>query len=257
MDVSPTFDRHLGELSAPSDRVWIAGMATGLALTVIAAFAPLPTGGGTMCAYLGLLIRSALYLRAGDTLRDRGGAVLAGLFRLGIVAGFFELIVDWWLIHGVANGRLDYLGARDVVLLASPIWMPVAWACVIVELGYPAIRLFGLLRSRMHPRAAAIVASIVIGISAGITVGFYEYFAYRAGWWRYEPAHAMIGSFCALFIPVGEAFMFLAILPIAARAFSREDRPVAAAVEGGASFAVAIFLGYALAYGVFELGRTP
>jgi hypothetical protein len=29
------------------------------------------------------------------------------------------------------------------VLLASPIWMPIAWACVIVELGYPAVRLFG------------------------------------------------------------------------------------------------------------------
>ena len=257
MYVSPTFDRRLGELSTASDRVWVAGMATGLVLTVFAAFAPLPTGGGTMCAYLGLLIRSALYLRAGDALRDRGGAVLAGLFRLGIVAGSFELIVDWWLIHGVANGRLDYLGARDVVLLASPIWMPVAWACVIVELGYPAIRLFGILRSRMQPRGAALVASIVIGVSAGITVGFYEYFAYRAGWWRYEPAHAMIGSFCALFIPVGEAFMFLAILPIAARAFSRDDRPVAAAVEGGASFAVAIFAGYALAYAIFELGRTP
>ena len=257
MHVSPAFDRRLAELSPDSDRVWLAGLSTGLALTIVAAFASLPADGGTMCAYLGLLIRGALYLRAGETLPDRGGALLAGLFRLGVVAGLFELIVDWWLVHGVANGRLDYLGAKDVVLLASPLWMPVAWACVIVELGYPAIRLFGMLRMRMVPLRAALTASIVIAIAAFITVGFYEYFAYRAGWWKYEPAHMMIGSFCALFVPVGEAFMFLAILPIAARSFAHEDRPVTGAIEGGAAFALAIFAGYALAYALLELGRSP
>ena len=55
MTVSPAFDRRLAELSPASDRVWIAGLVTGLALTVVAAFAPLPKGGGTMCAYVGLL----------------------------------------------------------------------------------------------------------------------------------------------------------------------------------------------------------
>lgn len=176
---------------------------------------------------------------------------------MGIVAGLFELPVDWWLVHGIDNGRLDYLGARDVVLLASPVWMPVAWACVSVELGYPAIRIFGTLRSRLNPRQAAVIASIVIAVAAGITVGFYEYFAYRAGWWKYEPAHRMIGSFCALFIPVGEAFMFLAILPIASRALGREEQPVAAAIEGGFRFALAIFTGYALAYALLEWGHVP
>ena len=257
MNVSPAFARKLDELSAGSDRIWLAGMTAGLVLTIVAAFAPLPAGGGTMCAYLGLLIRASLYLCAGEALRYRGGVVLSGLFRLGIVAGLFELIVDWWLVNGVANGRLDYLGARDVVLLASPIWMPLAWACVVVELGYPAIRLFGWLRARTNPRRAALIASIVIAIGAGVTIGFYEYFAYRAGWWKYAPAHAMIGSFCALFIPLGEAFMFLTILPIAARALSHDDRPVVSTVAGGAAFSAAIFGGYALAYLLLEFGRAP
>jgi len=84
MRVSPAFDRRLAELSPDSDRVWLAGLSTGLALTIVAAFAPLPAAGGTMCAYLGLVIRASLYLRAGETLRERGGAVLPGLFRLGI-----------------------------------------------------------------------------------------------------------------------------------------------------------------------------
>ena len=35
------------------------------------------------------------------------------------------------------------------------------------------------------------------------------------------------------------------------------NRPVAAAVEGGARFALAIFAGYVLPYAIFELGRTP
>jgi hypothetical protein len=257
MNVSPVFARHLDQLSSGSDRIWLAGLATGLVLTLVAAFAPLPPTGGTMCAYLGLLIRSALYLGAGEALRDRGGAVLAGLFRLGIVAGLFELIVDWWLVNGVANGRLEYLGANDLVMLASPIWMPLAWTCVIVELGYPAVRLFAVLRARLGPRRAAFVASVIVAIGAGITVGFYEYFAYRAGWWRYAPAHAMIGSFCALFIPVGEAFMFLGILPVAARALSHDDRPVVSAIGGGAAFSVLILAGYALAYFLLEFGRTP
>jgi hypothetical protein len=257
LTITPDFDRRLAELSPASDRVWLAGLAIGLTLTVVAAFAPLPRNGGMMCAYLGLMIRVALYVRAGDALRDRGGAVLAGLFGLGLVAGVFELPVDWWLVHGIANGRLDYLGAKDVVLLESPVWMPIAWACVIVELGYPALRIFGAARSRMGQRAAAVISSVVIALAAGVTIGFYEYFAYRAGWWKYEPAHAMIGAFCALFIPLGEAFMFLAILPIAARAFAHAERKVAGSIEGGVLFALAIFGGYALAYALLEWGRTP
>ena len=76
--------------SSSTDRTWLAGMTTGLALTVVAAFAPLSPTGGTMCAYAGLLIRTALYLRA--------GGVLSRLFQLGIVAGLFEILVDWWLV---------------------------------------------------------------------------------------------------------------------------------------------------------------
>ncbi|HJQ98500.1 MAG TPA: hypothetical protein VJ826_09305, partial [Candidatus Polarisedimenticolaceae bacterium] len=75
-----------------SDRAWLAGLTVGLGLTLVAAYAPLPPSGGTMCAYLGLLIRASLYLR--------DGGVLTRLFQMGIVAGLFELPIDWWLVHG-------------------------------------------------------------------------------------------------------------------------------------------------------------
>ena len=67
----------------------------------------------------------------------------------------------------------------------------------------------------------------------------------------------MIGDYCALYIPLGEAFMFAALLPIATRTLARTDKqPMAAAIEGGTLFAAAIALGYALAYTLLEVGRV-
>lgn len=157
----------------------------------------------------------------------------------------------------MSNGRLVYLTENDIVLLGSPVWMPLAWACVIVELGYPAVRLFGVFKARRGTRRAAVTASLLIASAAAITVGFYEYFAYRANWWRYERANVMIGDFCAVYIVLGEFFMFLLILPIAAAALSRDHHPLGSAIVGGARFAGAIAAGYALAYLLLEAGRTP
>jgi hypothetical protein len=254
---APGFARRLQELSPASDVAWFAGMGTGLAFTLLAAFAFPFSEEGKFWAYAGLLIRGALYLWSDRGLKDRGGETLATLFRLGLVAGLFELLVDWGLVHWVANGRLVYLTGNDVVLLASPVWMPVAWACVIVELSYPALRIFGLLRNRLPAAASAAAASLIAATMAGVTVGFYEYFAYRAQWWKYEPAHNMIGGFCALYIPVGEFLMFLFALPIAARTLARGERGLAAEIEGGALFAAAIAAGYAAAYLLLEAGRLP
>lgn len=52
---------------------------------------------------------------------------------------------------------------------------------------------------------------------------------------------------------MGEAFMFLPILPLAAAAVAEEDRPFAAAVRGGALFAGCIAAGYGLAYFALEM----
>ena len=254
---NPNFLRRLGELSAASDLIWLIAMSVGLGFTLIAAYLFPFSPSGKFWAYAGLFIRASLYLWSGEAWRGRGGETLSGLFKLGMVAGIFELLIDWWLIHWISNGRLVYLTETDVVLLGSPVWMPLAWACVIVELGYPAIRLFGILKGRIRTRTAALVASFIAASAAGLTVGLYEYFAYRASWWKYEKANVMIGDFCALYIPLGEFFMFLPVLPITARALSRDDRPVASAIAGGTQFAAAIAIGYALAYLLLEVGRTP
>ena len=250
--VSPPYLRRLGELGRASDAVWFLALNVGLWFTVIAAYPFAFSESGKFWAYAGLLIRAALYVWAGDALRGRGGETLYRLLQLGLVAGAFEILVDWGLIHWISHGRLIYLTNNDVVLLGSPIWMPLAWACVIVELGYPAIRLFEILRRRIGNTSAAITASFINAIGAGVTVGFYEYFAYRSNWWKYEKANVMIGDFCALYIPLGEFLMFLPVIWITAPAIAEEERTTARAVSSGVKFAISIALGYAIAYFVLE-----
>lgn len=251
------FVRRIELLSIASDGVWLTALFVGLVFTLVAAYGFPGSPSGKFWAYAGLFIRASLYVWAGDALRARGGEVLRRLFALGLVAGVLELLVDWALIHWVSNGKLVYLTENDVVLLGSPVWMPLAWACVIVELGYPAVRLFGLWRTKYGERFAAVAASWFVAVAAGFTVGFYEYFAYRAGWWKYERANVMIGQFCALFIPAGELLMFLTILPVSAHALGGEDRRTARSIEAGAIFAGAIAAGYGIAYLLLEAGRTP
>jgi hypothetical protein len=249
----PEFLRRIGELSAKSDRLWLAALSVGLGFTLIAAcvFDFSPTG--KFLAYVGLSIRASLYFRAEVVLEGLGGEVLSDLFKLGLVAGIFEIFVDWGLIHWISNGRLVYLTGNDVVPLASPLWMPVAWACAIAELGYPAMRLFRWLKTSMNTNRAAVIASLLTGLAALVTVGTYEYLAYKANLWRYEKANVMLGDSYALYIPFGEFLMFLAILPIGARVLSMNHRRQAAFIEGGAAFALAIASGYALAYLLLEV----
>ncbi|MFN8579517.1 MAG: hypothetical protein U0163_00865 [Gemmatimonadaceae bacterium] len=249
----PDFLAACASLSSQSDTTWLLGLGVGLGLTLGAAYGP--PGLGQVLVYLGLMVRAGLYLRAGDAQRDAGGAVIAQLFAMGLIAGVLELVIDWVLVHGISHGALVYLGPNDVVLLASPVWMPLAWACVIVELGYPTIRIFGAMRRGRSAATAATLTSVIIAIAAGVTVGFYEYFAAKAGWWKYEPARVMLGDVCAAFIPLGEAFMFAAMLPVAARMLSRPKHPRAAAIESGALFALAIGAGYGFAYLFLEAGR--
>lgn len=244
------FQRRAAQLGGASDLVWVAASAAGPGLTVAAVFlVDRFQFDGQFWAYVSLSIRAGLYVWAKEGLRDRGGETIWRLFSLGLVAGALELLVDYALVHVISTGRLVYLGPAP--LLASPLWMPLAWACVIVELGYPALRLFGMLKP-LGTRRAAWGASLVVAVAAGLTVGLYEVLAPAVGWWKYEPARSSLWGL-ALYIPVGEALMFLPILPLAAAAVAEEDRPCSAAVRGGAIFALCIAAGYGLAYLVLEV----
>ncbi|HLN31665.1 MAG TPA: hypothetical protein VK395_28245 [Gemmataceae bacterium] len=256
----PRFVARIGRLSLASDLLWYAAVAIGVGAAVIAAllYGREDPASGKFWAYAGLMLRVGLYAWARDGLRGRGGETLWRLLIMGLVAGTFELLIDWALIHWVHNGKLVYLTGNDVVLLGSPIWMPVAWACVITDMGYMALRLYGILQPRLGITGAAGLSSLVVGISGAVMVGFYEELAFRAYWWEYQKACVMVTQHCALYVPLGEALMFAAILPIGVRTLELdEDQPLAGTLLGGACFAVAIAGGYAVSYFLLEFGRTP
>lgn len=168
---------------------------------------------GLFWAYATVLSRLLLYAWAGRT-----AAIFRELLSMGLVAGVLELLADY---------------------------MPFAWACVVVEFGYLLLRLAGALRR-------AWLASIVGGAVAGTAIGVYEFFAFRAGWWYYQPAHAMLGATCALYIPVGEFLMFSGFIYIFRHSESEPDW-LRRALLRGTLFGIATFAAYAAAYAALEL----
>lgn len=248
----PTFAQRLDELGPASDRAWLAATTTALMTTLIAVYACEGSVSGKFWCYGAILVRASVFAWSREGLRGRGGETLFGLFALGLVAGAYEILADFGLVHWVARGRLVYTTGNDVVVLASPIWMPFGWACVITELGYPCVRLFGILRRRLALRPAALATCATMGINAGMMGAFWEIYAWRAGWWYYEPARVMLADHCAAYIALAEVFMGAALLPIAARALDDEARPLAAAVVGGARFGGVIMAAYAAAYVLLE-----
>jgi hypothetical protein len=62
------FQRRVSEAGRASDGVWLAGLVVGVLFTMIAAYGFTYPGSisGKFWAYAGLLLRSSLYLWAGD-----------------------------------------------------------------------------------------------------------------------------------------------------------------------------------------------
>ena len=231
---------RLGQLDRASDRVWAVALTTGLVCTLIAAYGfPYPvSASGKFWAYAGLLVRASLYLWAGESLAGRGGETLARLFRMGLVAGAFELLVDWWLIHGVSSGRLIYMTGNDVTLLGSPIWMPLAWEIVAVQFGYIGVRLF-----EWRPVWGLLLA----GLLGAINIPFYEEMARQVKWWKYSNCQMFLHT--PYYIILGE-FGIVLMLAILARLVRTKNYrwAILAGVVGG----LGIWGCYAGAFWVIE-----
>ncbi|HEX9069465.1 MAG TPA: hypothetical protein VF807_11910 [Ktedonobacterales bacterium] len=127
--------------------------------------------------------------------------IIAPLAGMGLVAGVFELFTDF-SGHFVANS-LDYPSGQPM-LWASPIYMPLSWMLVLVQLGYLAWRVRGLLP--LWP-SIALVAAV-----GAINVPFYEEMAFHANWWRYAPVTLMLGN-TPLYVVVFEG-LIAASLPV-------------------------------------------
>lgn len=197
-------------LGPATDRVWVVGATTGVALALAAAF--LFPRHGVALAYLSVLLRLAWYAA-----RSEDVPALRRLLQFGLVAGVFAIFGDYVRAHVLPEGRLVYL-TRDAILLSTPPYVPLGWACAVVEVGYLPLRVHARLRGPRSGVGATAVASVLAAALAGLGMGLVEGLAVRAGWWKYEITRAMLAPSVAAYPPLGEGLAFLLLVPLFQRA---------------------------------------
>lgn len=129
--------------------------------------------------------------------RDR---FLQKLLAFGLMAGIVELAADCWLVE--STGTLMYAGGEPMIF-CSPLYMPFAWAVVLVQVGY-----LGFLISGHKPMWQSILATMVIGL---LFIPLFEHWANGAGWWVYHNT-PMIGD-TPWYIILGEGLICM-VLPL-------------------------------------------
>ncbi|MFY0601464.1 MAG: hypothetical protein JXR03_17450 [Cyclobacteriaceae bacterium] len=97
------------------------------------------------------------------------------LIIFGLAGGIIELWADHYSV-AIINALV--YPTNETMVVSSPLYMPVAWANVFVQLGY-----YSLLFIRWK---GITLASIIMAVMGGMYIPFYEHFADEAGWWYYH-----------------------------------------------------------------------
>lgn len=158
-----------------------------------------------------------------------------------VVAGFVELIADWWLvtragpvIDGQATGNLVY-GVMPKIW-ESPAYMPLAWAGVLVQI----LALGVWFESRMGIAKATLLTAVI----GGINIPAYEAIARFAQWWIYVNVPMAVKN-APWYIVVGEFLCSIPLVWIGLRA--QRARP-ATLVGLGIIAGLGIFAAYWIAF---------
>jgi hypothetical protein len=136
-------------------------------------------------------------------LRAAWRPVLARLALFGLVAGALELATD---AAGQGFAHSLVYPAGEPLLWTSPVYMPLSWMLVLMQVGYLAWRLGAL--------AAMPVAVTLCALWCGLNIPFYEEMAYHAGWWRYAAALAI--GHTPLYVLCFEALIGASLPPLLA-----------------------------------------
>ncbi len=155
------------------------------------------------------------------SLRPAWRVLLGRLFLVGLTAGIVELFTDA-AGEGVVHS-LSYPPGEPLIW-ASPFYMPVAWALVLMQLGYLGWRLRGLVGARLSLAGAMAIAACC----GALLVPFYEEMAFHAKWWQYAPAPGI--GHTPFYVIVFEGAI-AAVLPLLL--FHIEQRRVSYAVVAG------------------------
>jgi len=106
--------------------------------------------------------------------------LLANLLVFGLVAGFLELVTDWYHVEVLRTLVYDRMSCS---IWASPGYMPFGWAILLFQYGYAAVRL-----SEFIGTAKTTVLLIAFGASM---TPWYEELAWHAQHWHYQGSPAI------------------------------------------------------------------
>ena len=127
--------------------------------------------GGWLPATVTSFIVFGLYLLYIGYYRD---SLLGRLLLFGIAAGSVELLADCW---STRLGWLVYFPGGPFVM-CSPVYMPVGWAILMVQLGY-----LGWLFDQSWGLSKAMLLTALIG---AVNIPVYEYLAKSSRLWYYQ-----------------------------------------------------------------------
>lgn len=157
---------------------------------------------------------------------------LLGWTIFGLVAGIVELAADVWLVESTKS--LVY-APNEPFIFASPLYMPGAWALVLMQLGI----LGHWLRTKLPLWAAILVTSTICGLNIPI----YEALAKAADWWIYQDTPMIVGA--PYYIILGEAFLGPGLIWFGVLL---DRQPMRWAVPLGILQGIFIFIAYGIAW---------
>jgi hypothetical protein len=230
-----------------TDLWWLATLLSGLMATVLAAIA-FPDH-GVFWAYATVMVRLAMLVCLSQ---QSWGTIFGRLLALGAATGTFEIFADYLLANwGRPDSGQRIYPPGSALLLASPPYVSLSWACGLVDFGYPILRLYGAVSKRMTGDAGLGFTMIVGGLLAALVTACTEFLAVRAGWWSYRGG-VLLGDSCAFYVVMGYFFTYFAFLPIFARYLSCAGTRLYASVRFGVIYSGIIFLSFALSHFLVE-----
>ena len=173
---------------------WLIVITQGILITwsVVSSITEAGPGSAAIVTYL----LFAVYVIYTVVTKNR---VMVRLLVFGLIAGIMELYTDDYLV--VTINSLVYPG-NEPMIWSSPLYMPLAWANVIIQLSY-----YGILLSRWKGIGAS---SIIMAIAGGMYIPLYEHLAKGAGWWWYKLNTLMVFN-APVYVIVCEALISLSL----------------------------------------------
>ncbi len=233
-------------LDLQTDLWWLAMILTGFLATFLAAFG-FPGAGGFF-VWLAVLVRLAIV--AGVS-QQPYGKVFVALVPFGLAAGLFSIFGDHMLVNWSEGGQRVYPGGA-ATLLSSPLYIPLFWACIIVEFGYTILRLYGILARHLGGDLPFYGAMLAGGLIAALWTACTDFWAVKAKWWAYQEGKVILGGACALYVVIATFFIFCAFLPTFLGYLNVAGTRLYASVRYGLIYGLVMFVSYVLAHLLVE-----